>query len=515
MFWTDFTSAKLGDDTVYFSAAESRLLEVLSRNAGRTLTRGQIIDAISGDSSEKTDRSVDFLVNRIRRKLGDDARNPRFIGTRYGGGYVWLGPPAPGPSAVQATEADIMVGPLRGLDLLGSQKAAGLAFAQYLAEALGVDGGGTVTVEADLNPASSARVEPALFTVELSFFRDGEAPGCVMSCRSSLSKQVFFVQRLSLMRESAPYPSSKRTAENLVPDILAARWRVDVDHMASSEPLPVAMQNATFNNSDAPVSWQDNDVQLAKLRADRPDDPVLALIYAHHLHTKIVISGHKTFRSGLDESLEIDGEIERLVQSALITCQDNPDLAIIAAKLLYYVDRRYKTLALELAHKANDSGTAVATSMAILGQLLAFTGDIDAAVDLLRQAETLAAPKSRFRHYVHFFLCQALVAGGRRAELEPVRAELYAFHPLARLFYEPFMTDPDQPSLRARAAMLSMSKARARATLSYGHRISGGLFERAEHRANSMRAPVKLCVRRFGRSVVPEEVAVSVPSLLG
>ena len=38
--------------------------------------------------SDRSARSVDYLVNRVRAKLSDDRRAPRFIGTRYGEGYV-------------------------------------------------------------------------------------------------------------------------------------------------------------------------------------------------------------------------------------------------------------------------------------------------------------------------------------------------------------------------------------------------------------------------------------------
>jgi SulP family sulfate permease len=37
-----------------------------------------------------SDRSIDYLVNRVRRKLGDSARRPHYIETRYGEGYVWI-----------------------------------------------------------------------------------------------------------------------------------------------------------------------------------------------------------------------------------------------------------------------------------------------------------------------------------------------------------------------------------------------------------------------------------------
>jgi len=72
---------------VPLTKAEFDVLAALATRAGRLLTRDQIIDATSGPHRAVTDRSIDTLVSRLRRRLGDDSRSPRLIVTYHGQGY--------------------------------------------------------------------------------------------------------------------------------------------------------------------------------------------------------------------------------------------------------------------------------------------------------------------------------------------------------------------------------------------------------------------------------------------
>jgi len=76
-----------------FTRSERALLQAFTRHPRTVLTRNQLLDAIAGSGSVGTDRSIDFLINRLRAKLGDSARSPTMIATQYGEGYVWIARP--------------------------------------------------------------------------------------------------------------------------------------------------------------------------------------------------------------------------------------------------------------------------------------------------------------------------------------------------------------------------------------------------------------------------------------
>jgi two-component system phosphate regulon response regulator OmpR len=65
------------------------LLVALARNAGRTLSRDQLMDMVKGQELEAFDRSIDVHVSRIRAVIETDPRHPRRIVTVRGTGYVF------------------------------------------------------------------------------------------------------------------------------------------------------------------------------------------------------------------------------------------------------------------------------------------------------------------------------------------------------------------------------------------------------------------------------------------
>ncbi len=71
------------------TAHELSFLRVLAERPGRVLSREQLIDLSGGSSEESFDRSIDVLVSRLRQKLGDDPKKPRWLKTIRGVGYVF------------------------------------------------------------------------------------------------------------------------------------------------------------------------------------------------------------------------------------------------------------------------------------------------------------------------------------------------------------------------------------------------------------------------------------------
>lgn len=67
---------------------EFALLKVLAERAGRVLSREQLLDLAKGSADEAYDRSIDVQISRLRQKIGDDARQPRYLKTIRGTGYM-------------------------------------------------------------------------------------------------------------------------------------------------------------------------------------------------------------------------------------------------------------------------------------------------------------------------------------------------------------------------------------------------------------------------------------------
>lgn len=74
-------------DSVQLPLKEFELLEVLLRNAGRVLTRMQLIDRVWGADYVGDTKTLDVHVKRLRAKIEEDPGSPRYIVTVRGLGY--------------------------------------------------------------------------------------------------------------------------------------------------------------------------------------------------------------------------------------------------------------------------------------------------------------------------------------------------------------------------------------------------------------------------------------------
>ena len=71
------------------SSGEFRLLMALLEHPKLALSRNQLLDLTKGRDAELFDRSVDNHVSRLRKKIESDPKNPRYIKTVWGGGYIF------------------------------------------------------------------------------------------------------------------------------------------------------------------------------------------------------------------------------------------------------------------------------------------------------------------------------------------------------------------------------------------------------------------------------------------
>jgi len=76
-----------GRTTQRLTFYELELLKLLRERAEQPVSRDQILEKIWGVEASASNRTVDNFVAKLRRKLEDDQKNPRYILTVYGFGY--------------------------------------------------------------------------------------------------------------------------------------------------------------------------------------------------------------------------------------------------------------------------------------------------------------------------------------------------------------------------------------------------------------------------------------------
>jgi DNA-binding response OmpR family regulator len=88
---TDRRTIELDGSPLELTTMEFELLALFAKNPGKALSRDEILNGLRGIDAQIFSRSVDILVSRLRQKLNDTAKQPRFIKTVWGKGYTFVG----------------------------------------------------------------------------------------------------------------------------------------------------------------------------------------------------------------------------------------------------------------------------------------------------------------------------------------------------------------------------------------------------------------------------------------
>ena len=75
---------------VELTSMEFELLLILAQRAGKKISRDEILNQLRGIDAAILTRAVDIMVSRLRQKLGDSVKPPRFIQTVWGMGYSFV-----------------------------------------------------------------------------------------------------------------------------------------------------------------------------------------------------------------------------------------------------------------------------------------------------------------------------------------------------------------------------------------------------------------------------------------
>jgi len=80
----------LRNQEVNLTATEYRLLSYLARNAGRVLTPGQLLERVWGEDYIGESHLIQVNIARLRKKLRDNVKNPKYILTKSSIGYMMV-----------------------------------------------------------------------------------------------------------------------------------------------------------------------------------------------------------------------------------------------------------------------------------------------------------------------------------------------------------------------------------------------------------------------------------------
>ncbi len=77
-----------GEDLVRLTATESQLMKIFSANVGEAISRAKLVEDLGRDKGQAQERAVDVQITRLRRKIEDNPKQPRYLQTVRGAGYM-------------------------------------------------------------------------------------------------------------------------------------------------------------------------------------------------------------------------------------------------------------------------------------------------------------------------------------------------------------------------------------------------------------------------------------------
>ena len=77
-----------GEDLIRLTATESQLMKIFSACPGEAVSRAKLVEDLGRDRGQAQERAVDVQITRLRRKIESDPKQPRYLQTVRGAGYM-------------------------------------------------------------------------------------------------------------------------------------------------------------------------------------------------------------------------------------------------------------------------------------------------------------------------------------------------------------------------------------------------------------------------------------------
>ena len=77
-----------GEELVRLTATEIQLMKIFTAKPGEALSRATLVEELGRDRGQAQERAVDVQITRLRRKIEADPKQPRYLQTVRGAGYM-------------------------------------------------------------------------------------------------------------------------------------------------------------------------------------------------------------------------------------------------------------------------------------------------------------------------------------------------------------------------------------------------------------------------------------------
>jgi len=519
-FSDDFVFAHTTDQKkIKFSKHERVLLLSFIARSGQLLTRSDLLDLVQQADTETYDRNIDYLISRLRRKLGDSANNPQYIATQYGEGYIWVAKPA--LPSLTTEQIYISVGPIYGLTHSHSIKESANSFAKNLVQSLKNNFSSDRRIELFTKSLSHESAEKQLlytnsiYAIELNFFNINSTLTCTLVALNRKTGHIFDTLRY-IFPESQQPSEMLSSINQLASTIKDKTWDSEIFRKKeqislATDSLDVGLYKASRLFEQGKDNFVDVEHKLRQALQDKPEDHQTAILLARNLFMQITYSGNFVNLEAREQ------EIKSLIFDHIQYIQNDPLYLAAAAEKLYFLG--HHELGENLAHKALELGSSFAACYKVIGGIKVYQGDILEGIAYYQHGQEIVDKSSIFSILLKSVECNAYSAlGDKEKALEIVEylenLTFFSFSKKEKIIaYINHRSDiPNALTQEMRTMIALIPQQEAFMYLKQFHYSLIKHFIHERHRINLLNGALSLFIDLHGDSVVPDEIKQSIPS---
>lgn len=79
-----------GDQIIRLTGTENQLMRIFAASVGQPVSRADLVTALGRDEAQAQDRAIDVQITRLRRKIEANSKEPRYLQTVRGSGYLLM-----------------------------------------------------------------------------------------------------------------------------------------------------------------------------------------------------------------------------------------------------------------------------------------------------------------------------------------------------------------------------------------------------------------------------------------
>jgi len=504
-------------EKIKFSKHERALLRYFIARPHMLLTRAMLLECVQNAEADTIDRNIDYLLSRLRRKLGDSARNPQYIATQYGEGYLWIGKP---PQAKQASPENVFlsIGPIYGAGTGGDKAVAIDRFTNNLKNTLKDNFGPQRDIRLRPTDTSTLSAEEltahdnAQYALELSILSVNGRWQCSLIALKRKTGHVFGTFRHELCADYDNAEQVQATAK-LSNSIKTTLWesqifRANEATTMVSDPLSVGMYKASKLFEHDTDNSTEVEKRLRQQLRDNPNDHKAAIMLVTNLNAQY-------YSADCVVAEDWDQEAELLLFEHLPGIQNDALYLASAADRLY--DFGHYELAENLAERALDIGPSFGACYMVVGRMKVHRGSAEEGIAYYQHSLEITEADSLF-----YIMLKTMIAIAARAigDQNTVRStipyvinmETDDFKKLA-LSIVFFADDEAFFPTDIAAAAKALPIETATFLMDFLFTIAIKPFSKQEHRENLLRGFVNFFSAIHGDEFAPEAIREALPGL--